>query len=102
MAAWNSVYHAMHASEDRRPFSLPVLRRIASFARPHTRRLSWFLVLSVATAALAVASPLLAGRVVNAIIDGGALRPVLLLAGLIAAVAVTEALLGLEIGRAHV
>ncbi|MEE2037018.1 ABC transporter ATP-binding protein [Nocardiopsis sp. CT-R113] len=97
MAAWNSVYHAMHASEDRRPFSLPVLRRIASFARPHTRRLSWFLVLSVATAALAVASPLLAGRVVNAIIDGGALRPVLLLAGLIAAVAVTEALLGLVV-----
>ncbi|MFD3683740.1 ABC transporter ATP-binding protein [Nocardiopsis sp. NPDC058631] len=95
MAAWNSVYHAMHASEDRRPFSLPVLRRISSFAGPHARRLCWFLVLSVATAALAVASPLLAGRVVNAIIDAGALRPVLLLAGLIAAVAVTEALLGL-------
>jgi len=104
MAAWNSVYHAMHASEDRRPFSLPVLRRISSFARPHARRLAWFLVLSVATAALAVASPLLAGRVVNAIVEGGALRPVLLLAGLIAAIAVTEAVLGLVVRQlsAHV
>ncbi|GAA0972449.1 ABC transporter ATP-binding protein [Nocardiopsis tropica] len=96
MAAWNSVYHAMHAKEDQRPFSLPVLRRISSFARPHSRHLSWFLLLSVATAALAVASPLLAGRVVNAIVDGG-LRPVLVLAGLIAAVAVTEAALGLVV-----
>ncbi|MGW8526881.1 ABC transporter ATP-binding protein [Nocardiopsis sp. NPDC055824] len=97
MAAWNSVYHAMHAKEDQRPFSLPVLRRISSFARPHSRHLSWFLLLSVATAALAVASPLLAGRVVNAIVDGGPLRPVLVLAGLIAAVAVTEAALGLVV-----
>lgn len=95
MAAWNSIYHAMHAKEDQRPFSLPVLRRIAGFARPHTRPLVWFLALSVVTAALAVAAPLLAGRVVNAIIEGGALRPVLLLAGLIAAVAIAEAVLAL-------
>ncbi|MGW9553614.1 ABC transporter ATP-binding protein [Nocardiopsis sp. NPDC055551] len=95
MAAWNSIYHAMHAKEDQRPFSLPVLRRIAGFARPHARPLIWFLILSVVTAALAVATPLLAGRVVNAIIDGGALRPVLLLAGLIAAIAVAEAVLAL-------
>ncbi|KOX15727.1 ABC transporter ATP-binding protein [Nocardiopsis sp. NRRL B-16309] len=97
MAAWNSVYHAMHAREDQRPFSLPVLRRIAAFARPHTRHLAWFLALSVASDVLAVASPLLAGRVVNTIVDGGALRPVLLLAGLIAAVAVAEAGLGLVV-----
>ncbi|AFR06379.1 ABC transporter ATP-binding protein [Nocardiopsis alba] len=97
MAAWNSIYHAMHAEEDRRPFSLPVLRRIAGFARPHSRRLVWFLALSVVTAALAVAAPLLAGRVVNAIVDGSALGPVLLLAGLIALVAITEAVLGLVV-----
>jgi ABC-type multidrug transport system fused ATPase/permease subunit len=97
MAAWSSMYHAMHAQEDQRPFSLPVLRRIAAFARPHSRHLVLFLTLSVASAVLAVASPLLAGRVVNTIIDGGALRPVLLLAGLIAAVAVTEAAIGLVV-----
>ncbi|WP_190394262.1 ABC transporter ATP-binding protein [Nocardiopsis quinghaiensis] len=95
MAAWSSVYHAMHAREDQRPFSLPVLRRIASFARPHARHLGWFLALSVLTAVLTVASPLLAGRVVNAIIGGGALGPVLLLAGLIATVAILEAVLKL-------
>jgi ABC-type multidrug transport system fused ATPase/permease subunit len=97
MAAWNSMYHAMHAREDQRPFSLPVLRRIASFARPHTRQLAWFVALSVVTAVLTVASPLLAGRVVTAITEGGPLEPVLFLAGLIAAVAVLEAALGLGV-----
>ena len=99
MAAWNSIYYAMHAKEDQRPFSLPVLRRIAGFARPHARPLTWFLLLSVFTAALAVAAPLLAGRVVNAIIDGSALRPVLFLAALIAAVAIAEAALALLVRR---
>ncbi|MFC9088133.1 ABC transporter ATP-binding protein [Nocardiopsis dassonvillei] len=97
MAAWNSMYHAMHAREDQRPFSLPVLRRIASFARPHARQLAWFAALSVVTAALTVASPLLAGRVVTAVTGGGPLEPVLFLAGLIAAVAVLEAALGLVV-----
>ncbi|GHC80840.1 ABC transporter ATP-binding protein [Nocardiopsis terrae] len=95
MAAWNSIYHAMHAQEDQRPFSLPILRRIASFARPHSRHLGWFLALSVLTAVLAVASPLLAGEVVNAIVSGSAIEPVLRLAGLIALVAVAEAALSL-------
>ncbi|WP_201294919.1 MULTISPECIES: ABC transporter ATP-binding protein [unclassified Nocardiopsis] len=95
MAAWNSIYHAMHAREDQRPFSLPVLRRIASFARPHARHLSWFVALSVLTAVLTVASPLLAGRVVNTLTGGGALDTVLFLAALIAAVSLLEAGLGL-------
>ena len=99
MTAWNSIYHAMHAHEDQRPFSLSVLRRIASFARPHARHLGWFLALSVVTAALTVVSPLLAGRVVNAITGGGALEPVLFLAGLIALVALLEAALGLVVRR---
>ncbi|OOC53917.1 MULTISPECIES: ABC transporter ATP-binding protein [Nocardiopsis] len=97
MAAWNSMYHAVHAQEDQRPFSLPLLRRIAAFARPHARHLTWFLALSVVTAVLTVASPLLAGEVVNAITDGGALGPVLLLAGLIATVAILEAVLRLAV-----
>ncbi|WP_249351878.1 ABC transporter ATP-binding protein [Nocardiopsis akebiae] len=97
MAAWNSMYHAMHAREDQRPFSLPVLRRIAAFARPHARQIAWFVALSVVTAVLTVASPLLAGRVVTAITEGGPLEPVLFLAGLIAAVAVLEAALGLGV-----
>jgi len=53
-AAWTSLYHAMHATDERRPFSIATLRRIAAFARPHRRHLVLFLLLSVAGALLAV------------------------------------------------
>ncbi|MDT0331547.1 ABC transporter ATP-binding protein [Nocardiopsis lambiniae] len=99
MAAWNSIYHAMHAREEQSPFSLPVLRRIAAFARPHARTLTWFLALSVVVAVLALAAPLLAGRVVNTIVTGGAPETVLLLAGAIAVVALVEAVLNLIVRR---
>ena len=94
MQAWTSLYHAMHAEEERRPFSRATLRRIAGFARPHRRRLAVFLVLSVVGAALAVATPVLAGRVVDAIDRGGPVRTVVGLAALIAGIAVAEAGLG--------
>ncbi|QHE71641.1 ABC transporter ATP-binding protein [Rhodococcus sp. WAY2] len=95
VTAWNAMYNAMHAQEDRRPFSRTTLRRIAGFAAPHRRSLAWYLLLSVITAALAVATPVLAGRVVEAIIDGDAVSAVVRLAGLIALIAVLEAALGL-------
>ncbi|MBC8090860.1 MAG: hypothetical protein H7Y15_02760, partial [Pseudonocardia sp.] len=47
MVAWQSMYRAGHAHDERRPFSRATLRRIAGFARPHRRRLTVFLVLSV-------------------------------------------------------
>ena len=68
MAAWNSMYHAMIAQQDKRPFSWQTVRRILSFAEPQRLRLIGFLVLSVLGAVLAVATPLLAGQVVNAIV----------------------------------
>jgi ATP-binding cassette, subfamily B, bacterial len=95
VTAWMSLYHAMNAQDDRRPFSRATLRRIARFARPHRRRLTAFLVLSVVTAALAVATPVLAGRVVDAIVEGSAVEVVLLLSAVIAVIAVLEAALGL-------
>ena len=67
MAAWNSLYHAMNAQEERRPFSRATLRRILAFARPHRGKLIAFLALSVLGAVFAVATPVLAGRVVDAI-----------------------------------
>lgn len=91
MAAWSSLYHAMHAQEDKRPFSRATVRRIAVFARPHAKQLVGFCLLSVVGAVLAVATPLLAGRVVNAIVNGQPLGLLLRLAGLIAAIAVAEA-----------
>nr|WP_245359060.1 ABC transporter ATP-binding protein [Kribbella aluminosa] len=91
MTAWNSLYHAMHAQDDKRPFSRATLRRILAFARPHRTQVVWFLVLSVGAAVLAVATPVLAGKVVDAIVGGKAFGVVLRLAVLIAVIAIAEA-----------
>ena len=95
VTAWMSMYHAMNAEEDRRPFSRATMRRIAGFARPHRRRLVRFLLLSVLTAVLAVATPLLAARVVNAIVQGAEVGFVVRIAVLIAVIAIAEAGLGI-------
>ncbi len=95
VTAWMSLYHAMNAEEERRPFSRATLHRIAAFARPHRRQLIVFLLLSVVLAVLAVATPLLAGRVVNAIVNGDEVSTVVQLATLIAVIAVIEAGLGI-------
>ncbi|HZG05703.1 MAG TPA: ABC transporter ATP-binding protein [Streptomyces sp.] len=100
-AAWNALYQARHApqDEDQRPFSRATLRRIAGFARPHRAPLALFLLLSTVSAVLAVATPVLAGQVVDAITGGtaggAAAGTVGRLAGLIAAIAVAEAAVGL-------
>ncbi|GAA2413720.1 ABC transporter ATP-binding protein [Streptomyces pulveraceus] len=93
--AWTQLHNVMNAQADRRPFDRTTLRRIAAFARPHRRRVALFLVLSVATALLAVATPVLAGRVVNAIVSGKESDTVTRLSLLIAVIAVAEAALGL-------
>ncbi|MEW2572358.1 ABC transporter ATP-binding protein [Streptomyces sp. NPDC047070] len=93
--AWTQLYSVMNAQRERRPFARATLRRIAGFARPHRRRIGQFVVLSVATALLAVATPVLAGRVVDAIVAGGDEGTVVRLALLIAVIALAEAALGL-------
>ena len=95
VTAWSALYNAHHAQTDERPFSREALRRIARFARPHRRKIALFLVFSTVTAMLAVATPLLAGRVVNAITGSEEQRVVLLIAALIALIAVAEAGFGL-------
>jgi ATP-binding cassette, subfamily B, bacterial len=95
VTAWMSLYKAMHAEQDRRPFSKETLKRIGGFARPHRGALTWFLLLSIVTAVLAVATPVLAGKVVDAIVEAAAVEVVIRLAALIALIAVIEAGLGL-------
>jgi ABC-type multidrug transport system fused ATPase/permease subunit len=95
VTAWMSMYHAMNAQQDRRPFSKATMRRIAAFARPHRRKLAAFLFLSVVGAFLAVATPVLAGRVVNAIVEGAEQGVVVGIAVLIAVIAVADAGIGL-------
>ena len=88
MVAWSAMYNAAHGTQEQRPFSRATLRRIAVFARPHRSRLIAFLVISVLGAALAVATPVLAGRIIDAIVSGGPLSLVIWLAVLIAGIAV--------------
>ena len=95
MTAWTSMYHAMHRQDEKRPFSKATLKRILVFARPHRRALVAFLVLSIGAAVLAVATPVLAGRVVDAIVGGKPFDVVLQLAVLIAVIAIAEAGLSL-------
>ncbi|MEH6376401.1 ABC transporter ATP-binding protein, partial [Streptomyces sp. KLMMK] len=95
VTAWNSLHSAMNAKDGRGRFSRATLRRIGGFARPHRRRIGQFLLLSVAMALLAVATPILAGRVVGAIVKGGDSGTVTRLALLIAVIAIAEAALGM-------
>src|SRR4051812_37495618 len=94
VTAWMSLHHAMN-QRDQRPFSKATLKRIARFARPHRRLLAGFLVGSVVAAVLTVASPVLAGRVVDAIVSGTGTSTVVWLASAIAVIALAEAGLGL-------
>ncbi|MFG2283166.1 ABC transporter ATP-binding protein [Streptomyces asoensis] len=96
--AWTQLYSVMNARRERRPFDRATLRRIGAFARPHRRRIAQFVLLGVLTALLAVATPVLAGRVVDAIVSHGDADAVVRLALLIAVIAVVEAALGI-LGR---
>ncbi|MES9616684.1 ABC transporter ATP-binding protein [Streptomyces tuirus] len=96
--AWTQLHSVINAEQDRRPFALATLRRIGAFARPHRRRIALFVLLGVGTALLAVATPVLAGRVVDTIVSDGDEGRVVRLALLIALIAVVEAALGI-LGR---
>ncbi|MEV0523794.1 ABC transporter ATP-binding protein [Streptomyces sp. NPDC050439] len=96
--AWTQLQSVMHAEQDRRPFARATLRRIGTFARPHKRRIVYFVLLSIVTALLAVATPVLAGSVVDVIVKDGDSSLVVRYALLIAAIAVAEAAFGL-LGR---
>jgi ATP-binding cassette, subfamily B, bacterial len=81
-----------------------LLMRVWRFAGRHHRRLGGFVAISIVGALLAVATPLMAGRVVDVIVHGadarssvgsGAPGKVVLIASVIALVAVAEAGVGL-------
>ncbi|MFD9885564.1 ABC transporter ATP-binding protein [Streptomyces alboflavus] len=93
--AWTQLQSVMNAEQERRPFARATLRRITAFAAPHRRRIIRFVLLSVVTALLAVATPVLAGRVVDAIVSGAESSTVVRYAVLIAVIAIAEAGLGL-------
>ncbi|MFD4599290.1 ABC transporter ATP-binding protein [Streptomyces sp. NPDC058464] len=96
--AWMQLHSVMTAQQERRPFDRATLRRIAAFARPYRGGIVRFVLLGVVTALLAVATPVLAGHVVDAIVSGHDTGTVVRLSLLIALVALVEAALGV-LGR---
>ena len=88
--AWYALESAMQDEKSRR-VSRATLKRVARFARPQRRAVHALLATSAVAAVLAVASPLLAGRVVDTIIAGRDFGLVVWLALAIAGVAVLEA-----------
>ena len=90
--ARQSLYRQTHAKggDLRSLFDRKLLGRIWRFAGRHHRRLGVFVAVSVVSALLGLATPLLAGKVVDEI-GNGAAGVVVMLAVVIAAVAVTEA-----------
>ncbi|KUI12586.1 ABC transporter [Mycolicibacterium acapulense] len=89
--ARQALYRQSHArgGDLRSLLNAALLRRIWCFARRHHPRLRAFVAVSVVAALLGVATPVLAGKVVDAITAGSA-RTVFVLAAVIAAVAVAE------------
>lgn len=102
-AAWQSMHSQINAPRGRVIGSVSV-RRIAGFLQPHRAHLVAFVVLVVAASAMTVVAPVLAGRVVDAIVSGAPPSVPMGLAALIAAAAVAEAVLGLMSRRlsAHI
>ncbi|MCZ8377898.1 ABC transporter ATP-binding protein [Mycobacterium sp. CPCC 205372] len=95
--ARQSLYRQTHArgGDLRSLADRTLLKRIWRFSARHHRRLGVFVGVSVVTALLTVATPLLAGRVVDVITAGGPASAVVVLALVIAGVAVAEAAVSL-------
>jgi ATP-binding cassette, subfamily B, bacterial len=72
-----------------------LVRRVWRFAKRHHRRLGAFVAVSVVNALLTVATPMLAGRVVDEIVSGGPALVVMMLGTVIGAVAIAEAAVAL-------
>ncbi|MFJ6280938.1 ABC transporter ATP-binding protein [Arthrobacter subterraneus] len=94
-AAWSSLYRISSAKNGSNKFSKETLKRILSFAVPYRVKLILFIALSVVSAFLAVATPVLAGQVVNEIIAEAPVGTIIWLAVVIAIVAVADTGVGL-------
>ncbi|MGG7449699.1 ABC transporter ATP-binding protein [Plantibacter auratus] len=94
-AAWSSLYKISSAKDGKHGISRASVRRIMTFAVPYRSKLLVFIALSVAGAFLAVATPVLAGQVVDVIVARGEVATIVRLAVVIALVAVADAAVSL-------
>jgi ATP-binding cassette subfamily C protein len=94
MSGWMALDSAMKGKR-KKSVGRATFKRVAKFARPHRNALITFVILSTIAAALTVATPYLAGKVVDEIVDGGRTGTVVGLAVLIAVLAVLDAGIGI-------
>src|SRR5215212_4220917 len=98
MSSWTMLRSIRDADEvNRHRLTRGTTKRIVRFARPYRRDIAVFLVTVVIAAGIGVATPVLAGHVVNAITTAGAdaAATVIRLAFMIAGLAVVDAFLSL-------
>ncbi|BCY06766.1 ABC transporter ATP-binding protein [Actinoplanes sp. L3-i22] len=98
MTSWNMLRSIQSADRVAKHQVTPgITRRIARFAQPYRRDIAVFLLAVVFDAGIGVATPLLAGDVINTITKGGseAAATVIRIALFIAGLAVADALLSL-------
>src|SRR5690625_977997 len=91
-AGWAAL-GGIRRSKDQQALKPGTIRRAWSFIAQYRTRLILYLVVSALGAVLTVVSPILAGDVVNAIVEGSDVHIVINLALLIAGVAILEAIL---------
>ena len=91
-AGWAAL-GGIRRSKDQEALKPGTIRRAWSFIAQYRTRLVFYLIISALGAVLTVVSPILAGDVVNAIVDSAQVQVVINLALLIAGVAVLEAIL---------
>jgi ABC-type multidrug transport system fused ATPase/permease subunit len=91
--SWMALESAMQEGGQR--VSRATVRRIIRFARPLRKAVLVLVALSVVTAILAVATPLIAGRVVDGIVNREGVGLIVGLALVIAAIAVVDAAVGI-------
>lgn len=92
---WAALQSAMAAGQSRKPVSAGTFRRVLTFARPHRGTIATYLGLATFSAVLGVAIPVLAGRAVDAIVEGRGQRTVVGLAVAIAVITLVDAGVGL-------
>ena len=94
--SWMALRSAMQQEDGpKRAVRRGTWRRVAEFARPHRATIVVFLALATVSAVIGVAMPILAGWVVDAIVDHREAATVIAIAATIAGLAVVDAGVGL-------
>lgn len=94
-AAWSSLYRLSMSDKAKHGFSKKTVKRTLAFAAPYKGKLIFFVIVSVISAALAVATPVLAGQVIDAIVAKTSVETIIWLAVVIAIVAIADAALSM-------